>query len=93
MLTENRWSGNIRELGNCIEKAVILSEGNVLTANDIQLEAARPAGKTIKAASEAEEERLVREAMEHTDGNISAAAKMLGVSRPTLYAKLKKYGL
>ncbi|MBR3031176.1 MAG: sigma-54-dependent Fis family transcriptional regulator [Bacteroidales bacterium] len=93
MLTENRWSGNIRELGNCIEKAVILSEGNVLTANDIQLEAARPAGKTIKAASEAEEERLVREAMERTDGNISAAAKMLGVSRPTLYAKLKKYGL
>ena len=93
MLTENRWSGNIRELGNCIEKAVILSEGNVLTANDIQLEAAKPAGKTIKAASEAEEERLVREAMERTDGNISAAAKMLGVSRPTLYAKLKKYGL
>ena len=93
MLTENRSSGNIRELGNCIEKAVILSEGNVLTANDIQLEAARPAGKTIKAASEAEEERLVREAMERTDGNISAAAKMLGVSRPTLYAKLKKYGL
>ncbi|MBP5301754.1 MAG: sigma-54-dependent Fis family transcriptional regulator, partial [Bacteroidales bacterium] len=93
LLTENRWSGNIRELGNCIEKAVILSEGNVLTANDIQLEAAKPAGKTIKAASEAEEERLVREAMERTDGNISAAAKMLGVSRPTLYAKLKKYGL
>ena len=94
MLTEGRWSGNIRELGNCIEKAVILSEGNVLTAKDIQLElVARPAGKTIKAASEAEEERLVREAMESTDGNISAAAKMLGVSRPTLYAKLKKYGL
>ena len=40
-----------------------------------------------------EEERLVREAMDRTDGNISAAAKMLGVSRPTLYAKLKKYGL
>ena len=47
----------------------------------------------IKAVSEAEEERLVREAMDRTDGNISAAAKMLGVSRPTLYAKLKKYGL
>ena len=40
-----------------------------------------------------EEERLVREAMERTGGNISAAARMLGVSRPTLYAKLKKYGL
>ena len=36
---------------------------------------------------------MIRQAMDHTDGNISAAAKMLGVSRPTLYAKLKKYGL
>ncbi len=94
MLTEGRWSGNIRELQNCIEKAVILSEGSELTAKDIQLEsAAKPVGTTIKAVSEAEEERLVREAMDGTDGNISAAAKMLGVSRPTLYAKLKKYGL
>ena len=94
ILTEGRWSGNIRELQNCIEKAVILSEGHELTAKDIQPEqAAKPAGTTIKAASEAEEERLVREAMDRTEGNISAAAKMLGVSRPTLYAKLKKYGL
>ena len=94
MLESARWSGNIRELQNVIEKAVILSEGRELTAKDIQLEsAAKAAETTIKAVSEAEEERLVREAMERTDGNISAAAKMLGVSRPTLYAKLKKYGL
>ena len=94
MLTEGGWSGNIRELQNCIEKAVILSDGNELTAKDIQLEqAAKPIGTTIKAVNEAEEERLVREAMDRTEGNISAAAKMLGVSRPTLYAKLKKYGL
>ena len=94
MLTEGRWSGNVRELQNVIEKAVILSEGRELTAKDIQLESvAKPVGTTIKAVSEAEEERLVREAIARTDGNISAAAKMLGVSRPTLYAKLKKYGL
>ncbi len=48
---------------------------------------------TIKAVNEAEEERLVREAMERSNGNISVAARMLGVSRPTMYAKLKKYGL
>jgi DNA-binding NtrC family response regulator len=94
MLTEGRWSGNIRELQNCIEKAVILSDGSELTEKDIQLEqAAKPVGTTIKAVSEAEEERMIRQAMDRTDGNISAAAKMLGVSRPTLYAKLKKYGL
>ena len=95
-LEAGRWNGNIRELGNCIEKAVILSEGSVLTAKDIQQEPARtesPATGTLKAISDAEEERLVREAMDRTGGNISAAAKMLGVSRPTLYAKLKKYGL
>ena len=93
-LKEYRWSGNIRELQNCIEKAVILSDGTTLTEKDLQLErSGKPAGTTIRAVSESEEERLIRDAMERTGGNISAAAKMLGVSRPTLYAKLKKYGL
>ena len=93
-LKDYRWSGNIRELQNCIEKAVILSDGAMLTAKDLQLEqASRPAATAIRAVSEADEERMVREAMERSSGNISAAAKMLGVSRPTLYAKLKKYGL
>ena len=96
VLETGRWSGNIRELQNCIEKAVILSEGTTLTEKDIQLEQARagvPAGSMMKAASDAEEEALVRDAVERSKGNISAAAKMLGVSRPTLYAKMKKYGL
>ena len=85
-LEAHRWNGNIRELQNCIEKAVILSESAILTAADIQVE-------RTACHSERSEESLVREAMERTGGNISAAAKMLGVSRPTLYAKLKKYGL
>ena len=99
VLEGSHWSGNIRELQNVIEKAVILSEAKNLTAKDIQMDSSakglRMTGEagTIKAVSEAEEERLVREAMDRTNGNISAAAKMLGVSRPTLYAKLKKYGL
>ena len=96
VLENGRWSGNIRELQNSIEKAVILSDGNELTAKDLQLEQAKsatPASGTLKAINEADEERLVREAMERSNGNISSAAKILGVSRPTLYAKLKKYGL
>ena len=90
------WSGNIRELQNCIEKAVILSDGALLTGKDLQMEIAKigTAGTgTLRAISEAEEERLVREAMGRCNGNISGAAKLLGISRPTLYAKLKKYGL
>ena len=109
LLKAQRWSGNIRELQNCIEKAVILSEGTVLTAKDMQIDARAGSGMTGNGSGMteivtpgltgglprggAEEERLVREAMERCNGNISAAAKLLGVSRPTLYAKLKKYGL
>ena len=94
LLESGRWSGNIRELQNVMEKAVILSEGKELTSKDIQLERpATPVGTTIKAVNEAEEERMVREAVQRCNGNISAAAKALGISRPTMYAKMKKYGL
>ncbi len=109
LLKTQRWSGNIRELQNCVEKAVILSEGTVLTAKDLQIDARSGSGMTGNRSgmteivtpgltgglprSGAEEERLVREAMERCHGNISAAAKALGVSRPTLYAKLKKYDI
>ncbi|MBR5101063.1 MAG: sigma-54-dependent Fis family transcriptional regulator, partial [Bacteroidales bacterium] len=105
VLESGRWSGNIRELQNCIEKAVILSDGRVLTAKDIQLDARSVPGMTGRSVpgmtsqsvpgmtGHVEEERLVRDAVERCNGNISAAAKMLGISRPTLYAKMKKYGL
>ena len=109
LLKTQRWSGNIRELQNCVEKAVILSEGTVLTVKDLQIDARSGSGMTGNGSgmteivtpgltgglprSGAEEERLVREAMERCHGNISAPAKALGVSRPTLYAKLKKYDI
>ncbi len=107
LLTEARWSGNIRELQNVIEKAVILSEAKMLTTKDLDArslsgmtgngsgvtEAVPPGTSGGLLRSPADEERLVREAMSRADGNISAAAKLLGVSRPTLYAKLKKYNI
>ena len=107
LLTEARWSGNIRELQNVIEKAVILSEAKTLTAKDLDArslsgrtgngsgvtEAVTPGTSGGLLRSPVDEERLVREAMSRADGNISAAAKLLGVSRPTLYAKLKKYNI
>ena len=96
VLESSRWSGNIRELQNCIEKAVILSEEAVLTARDVQPEQTKDgwqAAGGLRTLGEADEERSVRDAMERADWNISAAARILGVSRPTLYAKLKKYGL
>ena len=92
ILKAQRWSGNIRELQNVIEKAVILSDARTLTANDIQIDGASHSSLGREFLAE-DEERLVRQAMDRSGGNISAAAKMLGVSRPTFYAKLKKYGL
>ena len=109
LLKTQRWSGNIRELQNCVEKAVILSEGTVLTVKDLDFSTALRSGRNDNSGtgrkdnpvipslhpvipSEVEESK-VREAMERCNGNISAAAKLLGVSRPTLYAKLKKYDI
>jgi DNA-binding NtrC family response regulator len=92
ILEAHHWGGNIRELQNSIEKAVILSDGNILTAKDLSIDS--PAtGLKMKDNSLPDEETMVRNAMQRASGNISAAAKMLGISRPTLYAKLKKYGL
>ena len=94
ILQEQAWNGNIRELQNRIEKAVILSDGQELSEKDIQRDAgSQSAVPRGLLHDDTEEERLVREAMQRSNGNISAAAKLLGVSRPTLYAKLKKYGL
>jgi len=94
-LMAHSWSGNIRELQNCIEKAVILSDGCLLVRKDIGFETSQALAGTLRESMPDgyDEERLVRDAMTQCRGNISAAAKMLGVSRPTFYAKLKKYGL
>ena len=90
------WSGNIRELSNCIEKAVILSESQLLTAADLEIQQTRPSG-TIEVSGtdtlEETEEKAIRAAMARFGGNLSMVAKSLEISRPTLYAKLKKYGI
>ena len=97
-LKAHRWSGNIRELQNCIEKAVILSEGYRLTGNDIQLAPSRSDEQEKMEMSgeetlEMAEEKTIRAAMNRFGGNLSMVAKSLNISRPTLYAKLKKYNI
>lgn len=88
------WPGNIRELRNCIEKAVILSDGKAI--DGFGLDISKASGMTeINAGDTMEnmEEKTIRAAMARYDGNISMVAKSLDISRPTLYAKLKKYGI
>ena len=96
VLKGHSWSGNIRELSNCIEKAVILSENEMLTAADIVIQHTRPAGSVEISSTdtlEETEEKAIRAAMARFGGNLSMVAKSLEISRPTLYAKLKKYNI
>ena len=96
-LVSHRWSGNIRELQNCIEKAVILSDSEKLTDIDIQFvpshEANENADMKGEDSLEMVEEKAIRAAMNRFGGNLSMVAKSLEISRPTLYAKLKKYNI
>ena len=87
------WPGNIRELRNCIEKAVILSDGEVIGGFGLDPGMGRTGMDASQDSIENMEEKAVRAAMERCGGNVSMAAKALNISRPTLYSKLKKYGI
>lgn len=94
-MQEYAWPGNVRELEHTIEKALILSDNRVIDSSDLFLQ---PQGggkrKDLENATLEEMERvLIEQAMRNYGSNISAIAKELGVSRPTLYSKIKKYGL
>ena len=91
------WPGNVRELENRIKRAVIMADGKSVTAADLDLPSSatgeEPAAINLRAAREVADRRAIRHAMSRTDNNISGAAKLLGISRPTLYDLLKQYRL
>ena len=90
------WPGNVRELENRIKRAVIMAEGKSVTADDLDLPGSvdeEPLPINLRAAREVADRKAIRNAMSRTDNNISGAAKLLGVSRPTLYDLLKQYQL
>ena len=88
------WPGNVRELENRMKRAVIMAEGSRLTAADLDLvNSSDEAALTLKVARETADRQAIRRAMLRADGNVSTAAKFLGMSRPTLYDLLKQYGL
>ena len=90
-LLEYPWPGNIRELTHTLERAVILSEGDMLEPDDFRLEAkASESTETGPKTLEEMELVMIQKALDQHDGNYSAAAEQLGISRQTLYNKLKK---
>lgn len=88
------WYGNIRELQHSIEKAVILNDGNTIDEQDISgnMPMAEKNMDGVQTISEMER-RLIEKTIRECDGNLSQVASRLGVSRQTLYNKIKKYGL
>jgi len=90
------WPGNVRELENRIKRAVIMADGRSISAADLDLRmraSDEPELINLRAAREIADRRAIRQAMSRTDNNISGAAKLLGISRPTLYDLLKQYRL
>lgn len=90
------WPGNVRELENRVKRAVIMAEGRLVKAEDLDLidmEGREPEFINLKSAREQAEKIAIRHALARTEGNISGAAKLLGVSRPTLYDLLKSHDL
>ncbi len=89
------WPGNVREMENLIRRAVIMADGNLVTAEDLGLEdrdQETPPERLREARDRAEYQSVIK-AMGRCNGNIAQAADTLGITRPTLYGLLDKYGL
>lgn len=87
------WPGNVRELENRVKRAVIMADTKFITVDDLQFDTPNDEDRllNLKAAREVADRKAIGRAIARTEGNISNAAKLLGISRPTLYDLLKQY--
>ena len=89
------WPGNVRELENRVKRAVIMADAKLIGAEDLDL-APTDEGEAplnLKSAREHSDRKVIRHALARSEGNISSTARMLGISRPTLYDLLKQYAI
>jgi len=93
-IAHHQWPGNVRELENAIKRAVIMADGEFITAEDLGLQAPEaPEMFNLRQVRDEAEKQAVLKVMARCDGNIVRAAELLGVSRPTLYDLLNRLGL
>ena len=96
-LSAHSWSGNVRELENCIKRAVIMADGNTLNAADLGLPIdgadVEGAELDLRRIRDNAERNAIVTALGRTNSNVAKAADLLGVSRPTLYDLMHKFGL
>jgi transcriptional regulator of acetoin/glycerol metabolism len=88
------WPGNVRELAHATERAVLLAEGDTMRPSDLNLRPAGEGAARLEDMSLEEVERvLIQKALTRFEGNVSAAAKALGLSRSALYRRLQRHSL
>ena len=93
-LMRHQWPGNVRELDHVIERAVLMSQGNQIKANDLGLTSASDSTPRLEEMSLEEVEAfLIKKALARHDGNARRAAESLGLSRSAFYRRLQHYGL
>lgn len=96
-LADHNWPGNIRELQHTVEKAVIMTDGDLISADELLIsrrEGSAAGAQAVAASTLEEMERsMIANALQRHGGNLSAVAAQLGVTRQTLYNKIKKYNL
>jgi transcriptional regulator with PAS, ATPase and Fis domain len=97
LLQRYSWPGNIRELQHAIERAIIMADGNELDTRDFFFLSAKPGSEKVASTSTLNlddmERSTIQRAIDKNGGNISKAAKELGLTRASLYRRLEKYGL
>ena len=93
-LQRHDWPGNVRELENKVKAAVIMATGPLITAEDLGLgsNSGQFVMLNLKAVRTQAERQAVKQALASAQGNVSQAAELLGVTRPTLYDLMDKYG-
>ena len=95
-IESHRWPGNIRELENAIKRAVIMAEGNCITSDDVGLDVSADDeldALNLRVVREEAERRAVVRVIARVNGNVARAAEVLGISRPTLYDLMNRFGL
>ncbi len=94
-ISAHRWPGNVRELENRVKRAVVMAETRMIEPADLELDCATEAGPDLdlRAARLRAEREVIRTALARSNGTLSAAAKLLGISRPTLYGLVDAHGI
>lgn len=87
------WPGNVRQLRNVVDSAVVMCEGSVILADDLGLRDATSGEQLESLRLDYWERKLIHEALKRTDGSVPEAARLLGLGRATLYRKVEEYGI